>query len=117
MRRISLVGLLLFGCQTSAGRFVTAKSARIDDAPPIAVVTEPSDGGQAVVAAIGSAARSVHMTMYLLSNQAVIDALVAQKRAGREVRVVLNQQFPFGTANGSAFQTLTAAGVEVVWAS
>jgi phosphatidylserine/phosphatidylglycerophosphate/cardiolipin synthase-like enzyme len=57
------------------------------------------------------------MTMYLLSDDAVIDALGDLKAAGKDVKVVLNQNFPpNGGSNAAAFATLQSRGVNVVWA-
>jgi phosphatidylserine/phosphatidylglycerophosphate/cardiolipin synthase-like enzyme len=84
----------------------------------VTILVEPSDGGSALLAAISGAQKSVHMTMYLLSSGAIRDALIARHRAGVEVKIVLNQQFPPGTTvtNQSSYTALQAAGVPVVWA-
>ena len=81
----------------------------------VRIIVEPTDGGAAMVAAIKGATASVHMTMYLLTSTEVINALVAQKKAGRDVKVVLNQNNT-GSTNLSAYNTLKSAGVGVVWA-
>ncbi len=84
----------------------------------LTILTAPSSGlvGQ-VVSAIQAAKTSVHMTMYILDNSQVINALIAQKQAGRDVRVVLNQTFPSGTneSNPTTYTKLTQAGIGVVW--
>lgn len=83
----------------------------------VTVQVLPSDSGAAIVAAIRGAKTSVHMTMYLLSNNQVIDALGDLKDAGKDVKVVLNKTFPpNGGNNTSAFNTLTSRGVPVVYA-
>ncbi len=77
----------------------------------------PSDSGAAVLAAIKGATTSIHMTIYLLSNSQIIDALGALKAAGKEVKVILNKNFPpNGGDNTSAYNQLTAKGVSVVYA-
>jgi phosphatidylserine/phosphatidylglycerophosphate/cardiolipin synthase-like enzyme len=82
----------------------------------IAIQVLPSDNGLAVLNTIRNAKKSVHMTMYLLTNDQVIKALIDQKKAGRDVLVVLNASFPQGgNANQEAFDTLIAGGVPVVW--
>jgi len=96
----------------------------VPSTPPAAtsavrIIVEPSDRGQALVDAIRAARTKVHVTMYLLTWSTVIDALAAQARAGREVRVVLNQHFPpgvTGSPNQTAYDTLTQAGAQVRWA-
>jgi phosphatidylserine/phosphatidylglycerophosphate/cardiolipin synthase-like enzyme len=57
------------------------------------------------------------MTMYILDNASIVAALVNRKKAGLDVRVVMNQTFPSGTveSNPTTYSTLTAAGVGVVW--
>ncbi len=83
------------------------------------IIVEPSDMGAGLLAAISGARSSVHMTMYLLTSNEIIDALVAQHAAGLDVRVVLNESFAPGatTNNDAAFATLSAAGVPVRWSS
>lgn len=85
----------------------------------VEIIVEPSDNGSALIAAISAAQKSIHMTMYLLSSSAIRDALIARHRAGVEVKIILNQQFPPGTSvtNQSSYSALQAAGVPVVWAS
>jgi phosphatidylserine/phosphatidylglycerophosphate/cardiolipin synthase-like enzyme len=70
-----------------------------------------------MVDAINSAKKSIHMTMYILDNSKIVPALVAQKKAGLEVEVVMNQTFPSGTneSNPTTYATLQAANVGVVW--
>ncbi len=54
----------------------------------------PGDKGQSILDAIRGAKTSVHVEMYLLTNNAMIAALKAAKQAGRDVKVVLNEDFP-----------------------
>jgi len=83
----------------------------------VTIIVEPSDRAAALVAAIQGARTSVHMTMYLLSSNTVMNALVARKNAGVDVKVLLNQSFPpNGGTNAQSFQQLSNAGVNVKWA-
>jgi len=83
----------------------------------VTIIVEPSDRAQALISAIQTAKVSVHMTMYLLSNSGVINALISQKNMGHDVKVVLNQNFPQGAGgNSSSYATLRNAGVSVVYA-
>jgi len=83
----------------------------------ISVIVEPSDDAAALKAAINGATQSVHMTMYLLSSSAIVNALIARHNAGIEVKVLLNQNLPSGDgSNGSVFNQLQTAGVSVEWA-
>jgi phosphatidylserine/phosphatidylglycerophosphate/cardiolipin synthase-like enzyme len=70
-----------------------------------------------IVSAIEGAKSSVHMTMYILDDSNIVSALVNRAKAGVEVKVVLNQNFPGGTVqhNSSTYSTLQAAGAGVVW--
>ena len=58
--------------------------------------------------------------MYLLTNSKYIDALIALAKAGKDVKVVLNQTFPTGTSpsdtNASTYTQLQGGGVGVHWA-
>lgn len=84
----------------------------------VTIQVQPVDSGKAILDAIKSAESSVHMTMYLLTDTKIIDALGDRKDAGKEVKVVLNKTFPpNGGDNTSAFTKLSARGVDVVWAS
>lgn len=81
------------------------------------LVVEPSDGGKAIADAISGAKTSVHMTMYLLSNSGIVNALIARKKAGVDVKVVLNRTFPDpGFDNTPEYDQLAQNGVSVTWA-
>ena len=82
----------------------------------LGIIVEPSDKGAALTKAIQTAQKSVHMTMYLLTSYDVINALIAQHKAGHDVRVVLNQNFFSGTGNQNVYTQLKSAGVPVHWA-
>jgi phosphatidylserine/phosphatidylglycerophosphate/cardiolipin synthase-like enzyme len=83
----------------------------------VSIQVMPSDNGAAVLAAIQGAKKSLHMTMYLLSDDKVINALVALKQAGKEVKIILNQNFPQNAgSNQTTYNTLKNKGVDVVWA-
>lgn len=124
--RFAFLGLLsLAACDPA----VVDDDAAIDDAaidagPPdlvthdVRIIVEPSDDAAMLLSAIDGATTSVHMTMYLLTDQRVIDALVRAHGRGLDVRVVLNQSFPAGfTSNDQSFTMLAAAGIPVHWAS
>jgi phosphatidylserine/phosphatidylglycerophosphate/cardiolipin synthase-like enzyme len=98
----------------------------VDAAPPppptangVTIIVEPNGkSGIELVNAINGAKKSVHMTMYILSDVDVITALIARHKAGVEVKVVLNKTFPSaGTDNTNVYNQLVAAKVPVVWAS
>ncbi len=83
----------------------------------VTLLVEPGAGITPLVNAIKGAKTSVHMTMYLLTSDTVINALISQKQAGKEVKVVLNAQFPTGgNQNSQVYTQLLNAGVSVVYA-
>jgi cardiolipin synthase A/B len=90
-------------------------SSTITPSSKVHVIVEPSDSGTAMVAAIKGATTSVHMTMYMLTSTDVLNALIAQKKAGHDVKVVLNQNTT-QTTNQPAYDALKKANVPVVWA-
>ena len=80
------------------------------------VVVQPDDGRGPILAEIAAAEHSVDLLVYLLSDDEVIDALIAAVDRGVEVRVML-EEHPFG-GNGSnpdTFDRLEAAGARVRW--
>lgn len=83
----------------------------------VTIQVQPSDLGAQIEASIRAAKTSVHMTMYLLTDTSIIDALGDLKDQGRDVKVILNKTFPpNGGDNGPAFTKLHARGVSVVYA-
>jgi cardiolipin synthase len=83
----------------------------------VTIVVEPSDSAQQLLSTIQSAKSSIHMTMYLLTWGSCVDALIAQKKAGLDVKVLLNKNFPSsGQSNDTVFNQLQAGGVDVAWA-
>jgi phosphatidylserine/phosphatidylglycerophosphate/cardiolipin synthase-like enzyme len=64
---------------------------------------------------IDSAKSSLDMTMYELSDTTAVNDLIARKKAGVDVRVILDQAER--STNQAAYGALTAAGVGVVWSS
>ncbi|MCL2732249.1 MAG: phospholipase D-like domain-containing protein [Actinomycetia bacterium] len=62
---------------------------------------------------VNSATSSLDMTMYELEDTTAVNDLIALKNKGVTVRVVLDRQHK--TQNNSAYNSLTAAGVGVVW--
>ena len=83
----------------------------------ISVMVEPSDKAQALLNAINAAKTSIHITMYLMNDKRFLTALIAQKGAGRDVKVILNQTFFDGAgANDATYSQLQGAGVAVAWA-
>ena len=106
---------------TSGGTIVIpggVDPATIPVSSGVTIQIQPSDLGAQIEASIRAAQTSVHMTMYLLTSNAIIDALGDLHDAGKDVKVVLNQTFPTtdGADNASSYAALQARKVPVVWA-
>ena len=86
----------------------------------VTVYVEPGDDADALYSDMMAATKSIHMSMYLLSDSRFIDVLTSKKKAGLDVKVVLNKVFPSGTGssqtNASSYSQLMSAGVSVTWA-
>jgi phosphatidylserine/phosphatidylglycerophosphate/cardiolipin synthase-like enzyme len=83
----------------------------------VSIQVQPTDKGSALLSALRGAKKSVHMTMYLLTDDRIVDALGDLKDAGKDVKVVLNKEFPpGGGSNEQAFNGLKSRGIPVVWA-
>ncbi|HEY1955242.1 MAG TPA: phospholipase D-like domain-containing protein [Polyangiaceae bacterium] len=83
----------------------------------VTVFVEPGDNAKPLLDSIQGATSSIHMTMYLLTSNSYVTALIAKKKAGLDVKVVLNQNFPTpDQSNATVFSQLQAGGVDVVWA-
>jgi cardiolipin synthase len=85
---------------------------------PVPIFTEPEAGRQTVLALIESAHASLWMEMYLLTDEGAITALTERAAAGADVRVILEPS-PYGDGDGNqtAYARLSAAGVDVRWAT
>ena len=78
----------------------------------------PRDGPAPVLNAIKSATRAVDVEVYEMADPDVIGALIADQKAGKQVRVLLNENFfSGGNHNAATFQQLQAAGVSVKYAN
>lgn len=94
-----------------------ASPSALSYAHNVRVIAQPTDNGAALLAAVKGATQSILVEMYLFTNTALGDALIARKQAGVNVKVVLNQQFPYpGNDNLTMYNKLKGAGVQVVWA-
>ena len=106
------------GASPGADAHAAADGAVAPGMPPpmtsaVTILVEPNGNkGQELIDAINGATTSVHMTMYLLSNTGVINALLAQHAKGHDVKVMLNTKSP--ATNAQAMSQLVGAGVNVV---
>jgi phosphatidylserine/phosphatidylglycerophosphate/cardiolipin synthase-like enzyme len=92
---------------------------RFDPGPGVAgLFVEPDDGRAPILDELGAAERSIDLTVYLLTDPEIIEALEAAVDRGVRVRVIL-EQHPFGGSgdNPDVFDRLARAGAEVRWSS
>lgn len=80
-----------------------------------AVDVLPAPGPGPVVSVITGARSSLEMEMYELTDQAVVNALVAAHHRHVNVTVVLDRDYTGGSVNAQAYATLKSAGVKVYW--
>ncbi len=99
----------------SDGGSVTVDGIKTTD--KVRVFVQPGAKLTELLAAIKGAKTSIHLTIYILTSSEVIDALIAQKKAGIEVQVILNKTFPDGSNQTKTFDRLKKGGIEVVWAT
>ena len=80
------------------------------------VFVEPDDGRDPVLDELRAARCGIDVSVYLLTDEPVIDELIAAARRGIQVRVML-EQHPFGGGGGQeeVEAQLRAGGVEVRW--
>lgn len=97
----------------AAAVFVTAVPA---SATTYSAFAFSQSGGQTTIYDfINSSTKTVDMTMYELQDTTAVNDLIARKRAGVTVRVVLDGAEK--SQNTSAYNSLKSAGVGVVWSS
>ena len=82
----------------------------------VRLVVLPDDHGSTITNAMKGVKTSLHLEQYLLSDDTAINALVAAKAAGKDVKVLLEHApYPDTTANDDAYTKLKAGGVDVAW--
>lgn len=82
----------------------------------VTVIVEPAAGSAPILAAIRNAKSSILVEVYLLTDSSITSALVAARKAGRTVKVIL-EMTPNASSNVNAYNALLAGGVAVKWAS
>ncbi|HKG26814.1 MAG TPA: phospholipase D-like domain-containing protein [Thermomicrobiales bacterium] len=82
----------------------------------VGVFVEPDDGRKPILDELTAARRSIDLQVYLLSDNDIINALIAADRRGVRVRVMLEEN-PFGGPGNqpAIFERLLDNGVEVRW--
>jgi phosphatidylserine/phosphatidylglycerophosphate/cardiolipin synthase-like enzyme len=92
--------------------------ANLSGTSSISIIVEP-DGMDAkqLADAINAATTSIDVTMYMMSSDTIINALVARAKAHVPVRVILDGSSATKSFNTPAKTTLAAAGAQVVWSN
>lgn len=81
------------------------------------LIQEPEAGYAPITALIDGATKSVRMTMYALNDPAIEEALInAHSQRGVATTVMLDRAYHGQLANESAYNRLTSAGLQVLWA-
>lgn len=91
-----------------------ASSVRLTSA--VSVVIEPDATVAPITAAISGAKSSISIEVYLLTHAGITNSLIAARKAGRAVKVIL-EMTPTGSSNAAVYSQLMAAGVSVKWGS
>jgi cardiolipin synthase A/B len=87
-------------------------------APAPRLIVQPDDGLAPILEFIGSAENSLLIKQFTFTEPSLIAAVIERRKAGVEVRVMLNAQRSGGDrANDETFEQFTDAGVAVQWAS
>ena len=104
-------GTILAACAAALGSALPAHAAGSYSAFAFSL----SSSEPTIYNFINSATTSLDMTMYELNDSTAVADLVAREKAGVAVRVILDRTKT--SINGSAYSTLKAAGVGVVYSS
>ncbi len=79
------------------------------------IIVLPDDSGEPILAAIAGAAKSIRIKMFVFSDPALLQAVIAAHRRGVDVRVMLNPERRDGKKeNDDSRVMLTAAGIQVM---
>jgi cardiolipin synthase A/B len=79
------------------------------------IIVLPDDSGEPILAAIAGATKSIRIKMFVFSDPALLEAVIAAHRRGVDVRVMLNPERRDGKKeNDDSRVTLTEAGVQVM---
>jgi cardiolipin synthase len=82
------------------------------------LIVEPDDGLGPVAEFIASAQRSLLIKQFTFTDETLIAAVLDRKRAGVDVRVMLNAARSGGDrANDETYERFSAAGITVQWAN
>jgi cardiolipin synthase A/B len=82
------------------------------------LIVEPDDGSDPVREFISSSRERLLIKQFTFTDESLIDAVIARRAAGVDVRVMLNPARSGGDrANDETFEKLKAGGVDVQWSN
>lgn len=117
MRIAAAIGLTATGCGTAPSTLPSGSvTPQVTTVGAFTLVQEPEAGIGPIRDMIAGAKTSVHMTMYELASDDIVDALVAAHTRGVQTQVLLDSAFHGQVVNTAAFQRLFSGGVDVRWA-
>ena len=114
MKRISVRLIAVLGLCFSIGQSAPVFGIIAD--PPL-FFTPNNSANPDVLAAINGAKTSIHMTMYHLTDQTIIEALIAASKRGVDVQVILDVQQAVREKPTGAYHQLKNANVMAVKSS
>ena len=123
-----LLALLILVLSTGCSRLGQTSIQAADPAPCLGTLdvpgpvsglfVEPDDGHDPVIDEFSAAACTIDVSIYILSDDVVIDSLTTAAARGVRVRVTL-EEFPFGGGGGQVEvkEHLERQGIEVRWSA
>ena len=79
------------------------------------IIVLPDDTAKPILEAIGKAAKSIRVKMFLFSDPSLLQAVIAAQQRGVDVRIMLNPERRDGEQeNAESRKKLTDAGVHVM---
>jgi cardiolipin synthase len=110
------IGLTATGCGTAQSTLPGGSDThQVTTVGAFTLVQEPEAGFEPIRDMIAGAKTSVRMTLYELTSDDIVDALVAAHARGVQTQVLLDSAFHGQAVNTAAFQRLSSGGVDVHW--
>lgn len=111
---VTATAVVTAGCSLAHTNAIAAQAA--SPAAPYTLIQEPDAGMRPVMDLIDSATESVRVVMYGLADDDAVKKLIAARKRGLAVEVLLNSAYHGRTTNSAAYSALKAGGVDVKWA-
>lgn len=81
------------------------------------IFVEPNDGHQKMIDAINQATTSIHMIIFHISDEKMIDALIQAKKRNVDVSIIMDQSSLKNPSSQKVYDTFSNAGINVVKSS